>query len=373
MDNVTATRSIDTEEMLWQAVLQRDSAFEGLVFYGVRSTKIYCRPTCPSRKPNRDRVCFFDSVQSAEAAGYRPCKRCLPQEATLPNSNLAKVLVICRYLDSHSETIPSLAELGSSVKMSPAHLQRTFKQIMGVTPFQYADARRLDRFKQQIRHGKPIANALYHTGYGASSRLYEKAPKQLGMTPAAYQRSGRGELIRYAIVESPLGYLLVAATDRGLCSVRLGGGAAELEAELHQEFKNAQFQADDRQLQEWVQPIVNYLSGLNSLPQLPIDIQATAFQRQVWEALQAIPLGTTATYSDIADRIGQPKAVRAVARACATNPIALVIPCHRVIQKSGGLSGYRWGIDRKRELLDLEQRLSQLEVGDRASETESRD
>lgn len=349
--------SLGAEDILWQAVLQRDPNFEELIFYGVRSTKIYCRPTCPSRKPNRHQVYFFDSAQAAEAAGYRPCKRCAPQHVVAPNSSIAKVLVICRYLDVQVEHIPTLAQLGHYVGMSPTHLQRSFKQIMGVTPFQYADARRIERFKQRIQQGNTIADAVYEAGYGASSRLYEKAPKQLGMTPAVYQRLSQGECIRYSIVQSPLGWLLVAATGQGICSVRLAETALELEQELHQEFKNAWLQPDDPDLQQWVQNLIEYFSGFGSLPALPIDIQATAFQLQVWQALRTIPVGTTASYSDIAHQIGQPKSVRAVARACATNPVALVVPCHRVIQKDGGLGGYRWGIERKQKLLDLEARL----------------
>ncbi|MEP0909327.1 bifunctional DNA-binding transcriptional regulator/O6-methylguanine-DNA methyltransferase Ada [Leptolyngbya sp. GB1-A1] len=366
-------RSILSEEILWQAVLQRDPAFEGLVFYGVSSTGIYCRPTCSSRKPQRDRVCFFDSAAAAEAAGYRPCKRCVPQEAIAPDANVAKVLAVCRYLETQVDSIPTLAELGHTTAMSPTHLQRTFKQIVGVTPFQYADALRIERLKQHLRQGETIADALYETGYGASSRLYEKAPKQLGMTPATYQRAGEGKQIRYAIMQLPpwgtakqpsFGWLLVAATQQGLCSVRLGETALELEQELQQEFKAAQLQPDDPELQQWVQHLLDYLGGAQALPALPIDVQATAFQIRVWEALRAIPLGTTASYSDIAQQIGQPKSVRAVARACASNPIALVIPCHRVIQKGGGLSGYRWGIDRKQELLSLEKQLAAPEKTD---------
>ncbi|MBD1843198.1 bifunctional DNA-binding transcriptional regulator/O6-methylguanine-DNA methyltransferase Ada [Cyanobacteria bacterium FACHB-63] len=349
--------SLEAEEILWQAVLQRDANFDGLIFYGVRSTKIYCRPTCPSRKPNRHHVCFFDSAPSAEAAGYRACKRCTPQDVVAPNSTLAKILAVCRYLDIHVERIPTLDELGQQVGMSPTYLQRSFKEIIGVAPFQYADARRMERFKQRIQQGEPITDAVYATGYGSSSRLYEKAPKQLGMTPAVYQRFGQGEFIRYTTVQSPLGWLLVAATGRGICSVRLGETALELEQELHQEFKNAQIQSDDSELQQWVQSLSDYVSGLRALPALPIDVQATAFQLQVWEALRAIPVGMTASYSEIAQQIGRPTAVRAVARACASNSVALVVPCHRVIQKDGRLGGYRWGIERKQKLLDLEARL----------------
>lgn len=342
------------EETLWQAVLSRDLSYEGVFFYSVRSTGIYCRPTCPSRKPNRHQVSFFQSSGEAEKAGFRPCKRCQPEYATAPNSAQAKVLATCRYIEAQVEHIPTLAELGTNVGMSPSHLQRVFKQIIGVTPFQYADARRMERFKEHLQQGDAITSALYDTGYGASSRLYEKAPSHLGMTPASYQRRGRGKTIRYTIVESPLGPMLVAATDRGLCSVRLGETATVLQQELKQEFQDATFEPDDIKLSNWTKALVNYLSGTRPLPELPFDVQATAFQLQVWEALRAIPQGTTASYSEIAHAIGRPTSARAVAQACATNPIALVIPCHRVVAKDGSLGGYRWGVNRKQALLNLE-------------------
>lgn len=346
-----------SEETLWQAVLSRDSSFDGIVFYGVRSTRIYCRPSCPSRKPNRDRICFFHSSQDAETEGYRPCKRCQPQYTVAPNSAQAKVLVVCRYIEAQEGRIPTLDELSNHVQMSPSHLQRVFKQIIGVSPFQYADAHRMKRFKERLQQGDAITGAIYDAGYGASSRVYEKAPTQLGMTPASYQRRGRGETIRYTIVESPLGFLLVAATEQGLCNVRLGETATVLEEGLKQEFQGALLQPADSELRDWTQALVNYLSGIHPLPELPFDVQATAFQLQVWQALQAIPVGTTATYSDIARAIRQPTSVRAVARACATNPVALVIPCHRVVRKDGSLGGYRWGVSRKQALLNLESQL----------------
>lgn len=353
----TATRQQSgSEDLFWQAVVHRHPKFDGLLFYGVRSTRIYCRPTCPSRKPQRHQVYFFDSAQAAEAAGYRACKRCHPQQVSAPDPTTAKVLAVCRYIDT-TEHVPTLAELGTYVEMSPTYLQRTFKQLIGVSPFQYADACRVERFKQQIRQGETITDALYETGYGASSRLYEKAHKQLGMTPATYQRWGRGEVIRYTIIDSPLGLLLVAATQQGLCSVRLGNTASTLEQELKQEFKDASLQPADRELQQWTQTFIDFLGGVCPLPTLPIDVQATAFQLQVWKALQTIPVGTTASYSDVARQIGHPTSVRAVARACATNPVALVIPCHRVVQKDGGNGGYRWGVHRKQELLNLEAQL----------------
>lgn len=353
MEKTATGQQPGSEDLFWQMVIRRDPRFDGLLFYGVRSTRIYCRPACPSRKPQRHQVCFFDSPEAAEAEGYRACKRCYPQQVSTPDRTTAKVLAVCYYIDT-TEYVPTLAELGTHVEMSPTHLQRTFKQLIGVSPFQYADARRIQRFKQQIRQGETITDALYETGYGASSRLYEKARKQLGMTPATYQRHGQGERILYTIIESPLGLLLVAATQQGLCSVRLGNTASILEQDLKQEFKDASLQPADRELQQWTQTFIDYLSGVCPLPALPIDVQATAFQLQVWEALRTIPVGTTASYSDVARQIGHPKAVRAVARACATNPVALTIPCHRVVQKDGSLSGYRWGVHRKQELLNLE-------------------
>ncbi|HEY9700512.1 MAG TPA: bifunctional DNA-binding transcriptional regulator/O6-methylguanine-DNA methyltransferase Ada [Trichocoleus sp.] len=345
-----------SEQNLWQAILDRDDRFDGKIFYGVHSTHIYCRPSCPSRRPQRHHVSFFRSPLEAEAAGFRPCKRCHPKTAIDPTQE--KMLTVCRYLQSHSNPMPTLAELGSQVSMSPGHLQRVFKQQMGITPFQYAEALRTDRFKQALQQGEPIAQALYDAGYGSASRLYEKAAAQLGMTPATYQRSGQGMIIRYTITNTSLGALLVAATDRGLCSVRLGD-PVKLQSELQQEFFQATLQPADTELQNWVEAIVEYLSGTNSLPDLPCDVQATAFQLQVWDALRRIPAGTTVHYSQLAEAIAQPTAVRAVARACATNPIALVVPCHRVVPKAGGVGGYRWGVDRKEALLRLEQQFKQ--------------
>lgn len=349
-----STSSLSLEDTFWQAVLDRDFSFDGKVFYSVHSTGIYCRPTCPSRKPNRNQVGFFLSSEDAEAQGFRPCKRCQPQNATAPNPAKDKVLAVCDYIDAQCDCIPTLVELSDQVKMSPSHLQRVFKQIVGVTPFAYGTTRRTERLKQHLRQGEEITHALYEVGYGSSSRLYEKAPAQLGMTPATYKQHGRGEEIGYTTVNSHLGFVIIAATEQGLCNVRLGETVAELEDGLFQEFRYASLRrADD--LQEWIQDLVDYLSGNLPLPELPYDVKATAFQLQVWSALKKIPIGTTASYSEIACAIGQPTAVRAVACACATNPIALFVPCHRVVPKAGGLGGYRWGVTRKRALLDLEK------------------
>ena len=346
-----------SEDTLWQAILNRDSNFDGKVFYGVHSTNIYCRPTCPSRKPNRRQVAFFSSPQIAEAQGFRPCKRCHPQNQTTPNPAQDKVLAACRYIEAQRDRLPTLAELSTQLEMSPFHLQRVFKQIVGVTPFQYATAHRTAHLKQHLQQGEDITSALYEVGYGSSSRLYENAPKQLGMTPAAYKRRGRGEEIRYTTVNCPLGYLLVAVTARGLCDVRLGDTVAELEQGLFQEFRDASLRRAEDDLQGWCRALVDYLGGM-PLPELPCDVQGTAFQLRVWDTLRKIPIGTTRSYSDIAACMGQPTAVRAVARACATNAIALLVPCHRVISKTGGLGGYRWGVVRKQALLDLEKKIS---------------
>lgn len=358
---LTTNRSTSTpsfsasEETLWQAVLNRDSNFDGKVFYGVRSTGIYCRFTCPSRKPNRSQVSFFHSPQAAEEQGFRACKRCQPQNATPPNLARDKVLAVCRYIEAQCDRIPTLVELSAKVELSSSYLQRIFKQIVGVTPFEYSTAHRTERLKQHLHQGEEIAHALYEVGYGSSSRLYEKAPEQLGMTPATYKQHGKGAEIRYTTVNTPLGFLIIAATERGLCSVRLGETVAELEDELRDEFYQALLHRTDEELQHWIQALVDYLSGNLPLLELPYDVKATAFQLRVWEALREIPIGTTVSYTDIACAIGQPTSVRAVARACATNPIALIVPCHRVVPKAGGLGGYRWGFTRKQALLNLEK------------------
>ncbi|MBN3873329.1 bifunctional DNA-binding transcriptional regulator/O6-methylguanine-DNA methyltransferase Ada [Nostoc sp. JL33] len=339
------------EETLWEAVLNRDPAFEGKLFYGVRSTGVYCRPICPSRRPNRHQVCFFQSAQEAESAGFRHCKRCQPQSETVPNPAKAKVLAACRYIEAESDRIPTLAELSSQVGMSPSYLQRIFKQIIGVSPFQYADALRSQRLKQRLQSGEEIAHAVYDTGYGSSSRLYEKAPKQLGMTPKTYQQAGKRISIVYAIAPCPLGYLLVATTEKGICAVKLGDEADKLEHIFNQEFNQADIVRDDHTHKEWIQAILNFIAGDETHLDLPLDIRGTAFQKQVWEALQKIPYGQTRTYADIARNIAKPQAVRAVGNACGANPIALIVPCHRVLRTDGSLGGYHWGIERKQKLL----------------------
>lgn len=278
------------EETLWKAVLNRDATIDGKFFYGVRSTGIYCRPICPSRRPNRNQVCFFQSAKEAQSAGFRPCKRCQPQSETVSNPAKAKVLAVCRYIEAQSDRIPTLSELCSQVEMSPSYLQKLFKQIIGVSPFQYADALRSQRLKQRLQSGEEIAHAVYDTGYGSSSQIYEKAPKQLGMTPKIYQQAGKTINIVYAIAPCPLGYLLVATTDKGICAVKLGDEVDKLEHILNQEFHQAHIIRDDHIQKEWIQAILSLIAGNETHLDLPLDIRGTAFQKQVWQVLQKFPI-----------------------------------------------------------------------------------
>jgi AraC family transcriptional regulator of adaptative response/methylated-DNA-[protein]-cysteine methyltransferase len=337
----------------WRAVLDRDRTADGLFVYAARSTGVYCRPSCPSRRPNRDRVEFFDATSDARQAGFRPCKRCKPDAADASDPWIEKVRRATVYL-SNVDGHPSLAHLAARLGGSPYHLQRNFKRIVGVTPREYADAVRLRAVKRSLRKGDDVTAAMFDAGYGSSSRFYERAVPKLGMTPSKYRKGGAGLEIRYAIVDSPLGRLLVGATDRGVCTVAMGASDDELMRALRHEFPAATIEQDTGALAAWTSAILAHLEGRRPRLDLPLDIQATAFQWQVWQALSEIPYGETRTYSDIARAIGHPRAVRAVARACATNPVALAIPCHRVVSASGAEGGYRWGSARKKRLLARE-------------------
>lgn len=344
------------EEELWQAILARDSQSDGEFVFAVSSTKIYCRPSCPSRRPRRDRVTFFNLPEAAEAAGFRACLRCHPKDAAAIDPQVEIVRRACVLIEElQKDGSVDLTTLGTRLGVSSFHLQRTFKSIMGVTPRQYAEARRISGFKESVRDGESITGAMYDAGFGSSSRLYERATAELGMTPATYARGGRGLGVNYAVADCSFGQLLVAATEKGICAVRLGDSAAALEADLSSEFSAARIERHDEPLGEWVREIIEHLEGGRPNLELPLDVRATAFQRRVWEALQKIPYGSTRSYGEVAQAIGRPTAVRAVARACATNPVALVIPCHRVIREDKSLGGYRWGLERKRKLLAQEQ------------------
>jgi len=347
----------DTDESQWQAVLTKDARFDGQFVFAVSSTGIYCRPSCPSRRPQRDRVSFFQLPEGAERAGFRACRRCHPRDVRVGDPRTQMAQQVCRIIEENQGEPITLAKLSGHVGVSAFHLQRTFKSIMGITPRDYAETCRVNRFKQGVRKGEAITNAMYDAGYGSSSRLYESASSQLGMTPATYGKGGRGAVINYAIAETPLGRLLVAATDKGVCSVMLGDSDTALKADLLQEFPAAEIRHDGKPLLSSLSAIVAHLENKSPRVDLPLDIQSTAFQRQVWEQLRAIPYGQTHSYSEVAKAIGQQKAVRAVARACATNPVALVIPCHRVIREDKSLGGYRWGLERKKKLLEREARV----------------
>ena len=342
------------EEKLWEAVLAKDARLDGEFVFAVSSTRIYCRPSCPSRRPRRDRVSFFALPAAAEQAGFRPCLRCRPRQAPALDPKVELARRACDLITAADESL-TLTQLSEQLGISSFHLQRTFKKVVGISPRQYAQSNRANKFKAKVREGQPITSAMYDAGYGSSSRLYERSTAELGMTPATYSRNGRGAFINYALVECDLGYLLVAATEKGICAVRLGSSEVELENDLRSEFSAAHVERDEGKLRGWVRQILEHLAGRRSDLNLPLDVQATAFQRLVWEALQAIPYGSTRSYAQVAQVIGRPTAVRAVARACATNPVALVVPCHRVIGSDKSLSGYRWGLERKKKLLAQEK------------------
>ncbi len=346
-------------ERCWQAVQERDRLFDGAFVTAVLTTGIYCRPSCPARHPKAENVTFYSEPGEAEAHGFRACKRCKPQDAS-GDPQVTLVLQACQLLDNQADAEPTLDAMGEKLGISPHHLQRTFKQIMGISPRQYAEARRVDRLKQQLRQGNDVTTALYDAGYGSSSRLYESAPTRLGMTPATYRRGGIDMAIEYIIVDSALGRLLVAKTERGVSLVCLGETDEPLIARLHSEYPHATIQEASGETGTWVGAILGYLAGREPRLDLPLDLQATAFQWQVWEALREIPLGETRSYSEVAKSIGKPKAARAVAQACANNPAALIIPCHRVVRNDGQLGGYRWGTERKERLLAQERELADV-------------
>jgi AraC family transcriptional regulator of adaptative response/methylated-DNA-[protein]-cysteine methyltransferase len=353
MMHMTARHSID--ESRWDLVVRHDRTADGTFVYAVSSTGVFCRPSCSSRRPRRDRVTFFDTPADAVQAGYRACLRCRPERAAAADPWIDKIQRACVYLanvDGH----PALATLARRLGGSPYHLQRNFKRIVGVTPREYADACRLRTVKARLRQGADVTAAMFDAGYGSSSRFYERAAPKLGMRPATYRRGGADTAIRFAIVASPLGRLLVAATSRGVCSIAMAASDRDLEAGLAREYPAATITPDQGGLTQWTKQILSHLDGTQPRLDLPLDVRATAFQWQVWQALAAIPYGQTRTYGDVAAAIGRPRAVRAVARACATNPVALAVPCHRVVAAGGAVSGYRWGVGRKKALLQRERR-----------------
>jgi AraC family transcriptional regulator, regulatory protein of adaptative response / methylated-DNA-[protein]-cysteine methyltransferase len=328
---------------------------DGTFVYAVRSTGIYCRPSCPSRRPRENQILFFNQPEEAEKAGFRACRRCHPRE--IRNSGKSRLVrKVCKEIEGRPGGSPSLKNLAEHTGLSPAHLQRTFREAMGITPRQYADALRVARLKSELRKGSDVTTALHEASFSSASRLYEKSDAQLGMTPATYRKGGKGMNISYTITKCSMGRVLVAGTERGISAVYLGDKDADLAAALREEYPHAEIQPIAEGKSKWVRAIVTHLDKSNSPLDLPTDVMGTAFQRRVWQALREIPLGATRTYSDVARAIGQPSAIRAVGHACATNPAAIVVPCHRVIRTDGTLGGYRWGLDRKQSLLEKERR-----------------
>ncbi len=339
----------------WTAVLARDARHDGEFVFAVATTGVYCRPSCPARRPRRENVTFFARPEHAEHAGFRACLRCRPRAASgNPQSEFAKE--VCRFIEQHLDETVTLQRLGKAFRQSPFHLQRRFKAALGITPREYADACRMRQLKRNLQAGDNVTRAMYDAGYGSSSRLYEKTASQLGMTPDRYRRGAIAAKLRYVISDSPLGRMLVAATDRGVCAIQFGRGDGELIEGLKREFPFAVRKADESGLQVWVEAVLGRITGQELNAALPLDIRATAFQRKVWSYLQSIPFGATRSYAQVAKAIGQPTACRAVARACATNPVAVAIPCHRVVREDGNISGYRWGVERKKALLKIEGR-----------------
>jgi AraC family transcriptional regulator of adaptative response/methylated-DNA-[protein]-cysteine methyltransferase len=350
-------RAVDTleDEARWRAVSARDRGGDGRFVFAVRTTGVYCRPSCPARRPLRRNVSFFGDPDAAEQAGFRACRRCRPRETGAADVRTAMVATTCRLLAEDRAQPWRLGALAREVGVSPRHLLRTFKDALGVTPRQYADARRMAAFKGRLRGGDSVTGAMYDVGFGSSSRLYEGVQGRLGMTPATYRRGGRGMSIGYTVTDSPLGRLLVAATGRGVAAVSLGDSDRALEAGLRKEYPQAEIRRDEAGLQRWVGLVLDELAGAKPRTDLPLDVQATAFQHRVWQELRAIPRGQTRSYAEVARRLGRPTAARAVARACASNRVALLVPCHRVVATGGGVGGYRWGVARKKALLESEQ------------------
>jgi len=346
------------EAVAWESVLHRDSSADDRLLYGVTTTGIYCRPSCPSRRPKRDNVAFFSSVEAAERAGFRACQRCRPNRAKTPSRAIDRAR---EYIDTHVTSLNderiTLEQLGEIAGLSPYHLQRKFKATVGLTPAQYIRARKSEKLKDELKRGETVSRASFGAGYSSSSRLYEDADARLGMTPATYKRGGAGARIDYVVTKTSLGALLVGATERGVCAVTLGDDASGLEAALEREYPAAtrvRVSSPSNKLAAWIENIVATVDGEPFQSEIPIDVQGSAFQWKVWRELQKIPFGETRSYSEVANAIGSPKSVRAVANACANNRVAVVIPCHRVVRQSGSLGGYRWGIERKQQLLEQE-------------------
>ncbi len=349
-------------DVRWQQSVDRDSSADGQFVLAVKTTGIYCKPSCPARQPLRKNVDFYDMCEAAEHAGFRPCLRCKPTQVKPIDPDHQMVQTICRVIAENNESVPTLDALATHTGRSPHYLQRRFKAVMGISPKAYGNELRRRRVRNLLKQGEGVAGALYEAGFGSSSRLYENASSWLGMTPASYAKGGRGAVLNYVLSDCSLGRMIVAATRRGIAFLGFGDEDAALIAELNGDFPNAEIVPDDGMMMDWVTTILENFNHPTSELDLPLDIIGTAFQAQVWQALRHIAPGETKTYGEIAVSLGKPKAARAVGRACATNPVSLIVPCHRAIGQSGSLTGYRWGVPRKAELLETEK-LAKTENG----------
>jgi AraC family transcriptional regulator, regulatory protein of adaptative response / methylated-DNA-[protein]-cysteine methyltransferase len=338
----------------WKAVVARDASKDGTFVVGVRSTGIYCKPSCPSRHPHIEQAVFFSAPDEAELSGFRACKRCHPREqGNSPRNELVER--VCQYIHDNLDKKLTLTSLSREAELSPFHLQRIFKRILGLSPREYIEARRLERVKESLRRGETVTDSLYRAGFTSRGRLYEKTSSQLGVNPGTFRRGGEGLSIHYTIIDSPIGRLLLGATGKGICSVCIGASDEAVESSLKEDYYAADLSRNDNQMKKWAEEFSKYFDGREFPRNLPIDVQATAFQWKVWQQIRSIPYGKTSTYSEVAEIIGKPRAIRAVANACATNHIALLIPCHRVVGKNGDLRGYKWGLERKQALLSREK------------------
>lgn len=350
-------RTFESDEQRYTAVVERDPAADGQFVYAVTTTGVYCRPSCTARTPRRENVVFHASHEAAERAGFRACKKCRPADASPSKRQANLIAQACRHLET-SETVPSLQELADLAGLSRFHFQRLFKATTGLTPKAYAAAVRANRVRSELRRADSVTAAIYEAGYGSGGRFYEEAGRRLGMAPTPYRKGGKGEVIRFAVGECGLGSILVASTSRGVCAILMGDDLDELARDLQHRFPHAELVGGDADYEQIVAHVVGFVEHPGPSLDLPLDIRGTAFQQQVWNALSEVPPGKTISYADLAKKLGRPAAVRAVAGACAANAHAVAIPCHRVVRTDGGLSGYRWGVERKRDLLQRERRPS---------------
>lgn len=355
-----ATPAAATEQdPRWLSIVDRDQIADGSFVYSVKTTGVYCRPSCAARLARLENVQFHETGEDARAAGFRPCKRCKPEEASLAVQHKERIAAVCRMIEG-AEIEPTLQELADSAGLSTYHFHRLFKSITGLTPKGYASAHRSKRMRKELEKGNSVTEAIFEAGFGSSSRFYEKTNGVLGMTPTDFRQGGAKVDICFAVAECSLGCILVAQSDRGICAILLGDDPDELACDLQDRFPNANFKGAEKEFEKLVARVVGFVETPGIGLDLPLDIRGTAFQQLVWQALSKIPAGTTVSYSEVAERIGSPKSFRAVAGACAANKLAVAIPCHRVVRNDGGLSGYRWGVERKRDLLKREANARRL-------------